>query len=322
LRHRIRFFQQLAILARAGVPLRASLQRLQDKIPGREVKILSKKLEDGLPIGEAFAAAGFSPFETHLVIAGERSAHLDDVFEHLSEFWDRQREMVRAIVNQLYYPVAVLVFSIVVSGIIEAVATSIPVAVIHGVEHLALLVAGGFIITVLIKVSWHSEAAQGFWLSLPLIGSTLSAAYAYRWIMALKLEFIAGISITQAVADAWRATGFVGRERLAREGQAAMYEGVQLSALVKRWKRLPRDWVDFIETGELSGKLENAFTSLEAEAARTWTNAQKRLADLLPKIIYFGILLIVAAQIFLMLYKLIVSPISDAEKSINDAIGQ
>jgi type II secretory pathway component PulF len=101
-----------------------------------------------------------------------------------------------------------------------------------------------------------------------------------------------------------------------------MYEGVQLSALVKRWKRLPRDWVDFIETGELSGKLENAFTSLEAEAARTWTNAQKRLADLLPKIIYFGILLIVAAQIFLMLYKLIVSPISDAEKSINDAIGQ
>jgi type II secretory pathway component PulF len=45
--HRIRFYQQLAVLARAGVPLRASLQRMEKKIPGPEIGTLTRQIEQG-----------------------------------------------------------------------------------------------------------------------------------------------------------------------------------------------------------------------------------------------------------------------------------
>ncbi len=70
LRQRIRFYQQLAVLTRGGVPLRTGLQRLRERLHGRQIDLLAEKVAAGEPLGEAFAAARFSPFETNLAAAG------------------------------------------------------------------------------------------------------------------------------------------------------------------------------------------------------------------------------------------------------------
>jgi type IV pilus assembly protein PilC len=321
LRHRIRFYQQLAVLARAGVPLRTSLHRLQERLSGHEVAMLSRKIDAGEQLGEAFAEARFSPFECHLVIAGERSGRLETVFQHLSEFWARQHEMIQALVGQLYYPLAVLHLTIFVSVLIESVmAGSMLIFVVRLIENFAWLYTVGFALYMLVRASWQSDAAQRFWLSLPIIGRTLSTAYAYRWITVLKLEYSSGIPLPDAAADAWQASGYVSCDQLANEGREALREGAELSTLVQRWKQLPRDWVDFIETGEVSGALETALENLEAEAARAWKIAQQRMTEWVPKIIYFAILLIAAVQIGLMLYRVVVAPISDVNDQINKAL--
>ena len=320
LRHRIRFYQQLAVLARAGVPLRTSLHRLRERISGREMAVLTQKIDAGEQVGEAFAEARFSPFECHLVTAGERSGHLETVFQHLSEFWARQHEMIHALIGQLYYPLAVLHLTILVGALIEFTVSSWPVALVHLIWNLAWIYAIGFVLYTLVRASWQSDAAQRFWLSLPIIGRTLSTAYAYRWITVLKLEYGSGIPMPDAVADAWRASGYAGRNQLADEGREALREGGELSILVQRWRQLPRDWVDFIETGEVSGALDTALENLEAEAARAWKIAQQRMTEWVPKIIYFLILLIAAAQIGLMLYHIVVAPISDINGEINKAL--
>ena len=135
-----------------------------------------------------------------------------------------------------------------------------------------------------------------FWLYVPIVGRALRAAFAYRWIAALRLEFSAGMSLYRAVGDAWRASGFVDCERLGKEGEEAMRAGASLSELVKKWSQLPRDWIDFIETGEISGEFDAAFNNLEAEAARNWMLAQQHMANWLPKIVYFVALLVVACK--------------------------
>lgn len=322
LRHRIRFYQQLAVLARAGVPLRTSLQRLKERIAGREIDILSKQIGEGEQIGTAFAKAGFSPFECHLVNAGERSARLETVFQHLSEFWSRQLQMFQAFTSQLYYPLVVLHIAVFVGALLDSLMSgSVIVFAVTLVERFAFFYTAGFVIFMLASVSWQSEAAQRFWLGLPIIGRTLSTAYAYRWITALRLEYSAGIPMPDAVADAWQASGYAGRDQWAKEGRQALLEGGELSLLVQGWKQLPRDWVDFIETGEVSGALETAFENLEAEAARAWQIAQQRMTDWVPKIVYFIILLIVAAQIGFMTYKLTVQPINEIEKALQSVNG-
>jgi general secretion pathway protein F len=298
LRQRIRFYQQLAVLTRAGVPVRTALQRLRERISGHEMTVLSEKISLGQPLGDALAAAGFSPFESNLVTAGERSAQLDVVLQHLSEFWARQRQMYQALTSQLYYPLIILLLSIGVGALIEFVVSSWYAALIHFIESVAIYGVLGFALYTLVRVSWRSDAAQRFWLGVPIIGKTLSTSYAYRWITALKLEHSAGIPMPDAVADAWRASGFAGRDQLARQGHDALREGRELSSLVQQWKSLPRDWVDFIETGEISGALETAFASLEKEAALAWDSAQKQMTQWVPKIIYFFALLVVAVQVY------------------------
>jgi type II secretory pathway component PulF len=313
LRHRIRFYQQLAVLVRAGVPLRDSLQRLRERISGGEMAILAQKISAGAMIGDAFAAARFSPFECHLVIAGERSAQLETVFQHLSEFWTRRLEMRQALITQLYYPVAMLHLALFVAALSELAIGSWAQVEVRLVEYFTAFYAIGFAAFFLIRLTWPNEGAQRFWLRVPIIGGALSAAFGYRWITALKLEFSAGIPLPDAVADAWRASGYAGSERLAQEGQAALREGAQLSALVQRWKRLPRDWVDFIETGEISGALETALENLQAEALRASALAQQRLTEWTPKIVSFLILLLVGALVIHIVWRGYIAPIIQLE---------
>jgi type II secretory pathway component PulF len=318
LRQRVRFYQQLAVLNRAGLPMRTGLQRLRERMPGRQIDTLADKISAGEPIGDAFTAAGFTPFECHLVTAGERSAQLDAVFQHLGEFWSRQAQMFRTLVRQLYYPVVILIVALLLNFVVDlfVFSLSMPAAVINLIEAFATYGAGAFIIYTLVRVSWTNDAAQRFWLALPIIGRALSTAYAHRWITAVKLEYGAGVPLPDAVADAWRASGYPSGKRLADEGQVALREGAELSTLVQKWRQLPRDWVDFIETGEVSGALETAFANLEKETAFEWDLAQKRMNDWVPKIVYFIFLVIAGVQIAFILFRLIVSPIDTVTKMI------
>jgi type II secretory pathway component PulF len=321
LRRRIRFYQQLAVLTRAGIPLRTGLERLRAKMSDSELEILSERISLGQSLGDAFIAAGFSSFESHLVTAGERSAQLEIVLQHLAEYWLRQRQMVQALTRPLSYPLLILILSLLTGAFVDFMFSSWNVAIYHLVENVVIYVSVFTAIYFVVRATWNSDAAQQFWLYVPLIGRTLAASYAYRWITALKLEHSAGIPMPDAVHDAWLASGFAGSADYAMEGQMAMREGTELSTLLQHWRKLPRDWIDFVETGEVSGALETAFASLEAEAARAWDVAEKHMAVWVPKIIYFFALLVVVVQIgslILNIYqRVLFGPMSEINSALN-----
>ena len=98
-----------------------------------------------------------------------------------------------------------------------------------------------------------------------------------------------------------------------------MRSGIDLSALVKRWRQLPRDWIDFVETGEISGEFETMFRNMETEAAHTWTMRQERMAEWVPKILVGAFILVLALEIIPMANRAINAPIEQAEKQIDDA---
>ncbi len=319
LRQRIRFYQQFAVLLRAGLPVRASVDRLRERVSGPELAVLSRKIGDGERLGEAFAAAKFLPFESNLVAAGERSGQLETIFEHIAQFWQRELEFRQALMLPLYYPVVILHLAIILGSGIELVTLPWPVVAFHLAARMAVLYAAGLMLFLLARFTWSSPELKRFWLYVPFVGRALRAAFAYRWIAALRLEFGAGMSLYRAVGDAWRSSGFVDCERIGKEGEQAMLGGASLSSLVVKWKQLPRDWVDFIETGEVSGGFESAFTNLEAEAARTWTLAQQSMANWVPKIVYFIALIVAGAEVGSLVYHVTIEPLNEVQKVIDGA---
>ena len=319
LRQRIRFYQQLAMLVRAGVPIRGSLERMKERMSSPELTVLSQKVNAGERLGDAFEAAKFEPFESHLVAAGEKSARLDTIFTHLSDFWARELSMRQALIRPLYYPIVILHLTVAMSCGVELVTTPWPVVLAHFLWTLAAFYFAGFALYFIVRASWASDSMRRLWLWVPFVGKSLKTTYAYRWITTLQLEFTAGVSLYRAVGDAWRASGYIGGERRAVEAEDEMLKGTVLSTLVRRWKQLPRDWIDFIETGEVSGALEEAFKNLEKEASDLWTDAQKRMSDWVPKILYFVAIVFVAVQVGSLMYKVEIQPMIDAEKQIDDA---
>jgi general secretion pathway protein F len=318
LKQRIKFYRQLAALVRGGVPIRTSLQRLAERMPRPEVRKLMHQIEQGETLGPAFAAARFSPFECHLVAAGERSAQLDTVFERLALFWERELRFIRALLRQLIYPACLAHLAIFVSALL--LISQGTLAVVHAlVFNLIYLYFAAFIAYMLIHVSWNSPVARRFWLLVPLIGGTLRAAQAYRWITALRMEFVAGVPFPEAVADAWRASGYLGAEAEANEAAGQMRSGIELSRLVERWRQLPRDWPDFFAAAEASGEYERTFGHIEEEAAHTWEVRQARMSDWVPKIVVFAFMIAMAIEIIPMASQAINNPIEQAEKAIDDA---
>jgi len=307
------------MLMRAGVPIRGTLERLKGKMSDPELAVLSARVNEGERLDEAFVAAKFEPFEAHLVAAGEKSAQLDTIFTHLSEFWARELAMRQGLIRPLYYPIVILHLVVFLSAGIELVTLPWPVVVSHFLWTLTAFYGGGFLIYLVARASWASETGRRVWYYVPLVGGLLKTTYAYRWITTLRLEFTAGVSLYRAVGDAWRASGYAGADRRAVEGEEEMIRGAQLSKLMHGWKQLPRDWIDFVETGEISGALEQAFKSLEAEAEALWAQAQQNMSNWAPKIVYFVALVFVAIQVGSLMYKVEIQPIVDAEKQIDDA---
>lgn len=318
LRARIRFYQQMAVLTRAGLPIRSSIERLRDRLGGNQLAVLAQKLSEGERLADSFATAGFPPFETNLIAAGERSGHLDTICDHIAQFWQRELEFRQALIAPLIYPIVVLHFSVLLSSA-AVLLTGTWVQAVHALVINFVVLEGSLLTTyALARATWTNPAMKAFWLRVPIIGSALRAAFAYRWITALRIEFGAGVSIYRAVGDAWRSSGFVNCERLGQEAEEAMRGGTSLVALVTKWRQLPRDWIDFIETGEVSGKFEEAFIALETEAARNWTLSQQRMSNWLPKIVYFAALLVVAFQIIQVGKTIYVDPITQAEKALDN----
>ncbi len=242
---------------KAGIPISVAVDRLRQKTQSTALKQLAERLINGEPVAESFENVGiFSPFECNLIRVGVQTARLEDIFTHLAE-----------------YGVGQFIFDLI--------------------SHTMYVYSFCIPLSVLAIYTWGTEAGQRFWLAWPLIGNALCSTYVYRWITALRLEYSAGIGLPDAVSDAWKASGFIGSYALAGEAESSIREGNSLSSLIRRWPRLPRDWADFIESGEQAGTLETTLETLSEESSSRAREAQNRLRTWLPRIVFVILMMIV-----------------------------
>lgn len=300
LSRRIAFYEQLATMTGAGIPLRQALDRAGQRWHDPQIATLLHTLSTGAGAADAFDAAQFSSFETKLVAAGERSGRLDDSFKQLAAYWRTENELAAAMWKHMAYPI-LLLHLVAVIGPLPKIATSgLYTYLFTAAAQLVGLYVAAFFFYWLAKEIWRSESGQAFCTALPLLGRFLRATYAYRWIVALRMELNSGISFAQAAADAWEATGYQSRQRRAAEARDGLLRGEPLSVLAAGWKELPADWVDYFSTAEVSGKINETFSHLETHALTEWKRAQDRLADWLPKLLYVALILFAAFQILSM----------------------
>ena len=232
----IAFNQQLAHLTRAGLPLEQGLRLIaQDMRSGRlsaTVNAIAAELEQGKPIGEAFAAhqSRFPSLYAELLEAGVRTNNLPGMLLNLARHIELVRRLRQMVWKAVAYPLCVLAglllvlafLGLVVLPQFEAMFKSFKVPLPDITRLLLALgrttpywLAALLVLIAAVPIVWAILRARGLdraahdrlLLPLPLIGSVLKRNLIAAWCNALRLGVDAGLDLPRAIRLAGDATG-------------------------------------------------------------------------------------------------------------------
>ena len=298
------FCNQMAAMARAGVPISTTLEILRDQA---EDPVLKKIMPDvyvdvhkGSSLSEALAphAKRLPSFFLSMVEAGEASGSLDRCMERAAQSFTTSSKLNQKVKGAMIYP---LVLLIVLIGVIVLMMTMVvpQFAAIYAdldaelpamtlmlmavseffvtrwfiLLGAAIAVVGGFIFWKQSKTG--AMAFDSFILKIPKVGKLLQKIYAARFAESLSSLTVAGVSLPDAIDITARSVSNKYIEWGLGEAVEALRKGETLSSQLSKMGVFPPLIVYVVRTGEESGTMEellaktSEFYNDEAEAAVT-----------------------------------------------------
>jgi type II secretory pathway component PulF len=304
---RAELYHQLAQLTSAGFGLVQALQRLERAPPSRAfrkpLRLLLDRLETGETFSEALDAAGswMPAFDIALVRAGEQSGRLDASFKLLYEYYLNRTQIARRVISELAYPVFLLHFAVfilatprffrggtVTGYILDTFGILIPI----------------YILAVLILYAGQARHGEK-WRALvekvtsliPGVRTTRRELALARLAAALEALINAGFPIYKGWVLAAAASGSPALERTVRSWKPRLDAGQTPAEILQTCRLFPELFVNLYSSGEISGKLDETLRQLRNIYQEEGTRKLHMLAQWIPRLIYIGIVLWVAARI-------------------------
>ena len=276
----------------AGAAVSTSMDAALAHLPRHERapagQALQARLAQGEPVSQALAAAVlFPPDHLRLLALAERSGHLDAVLRELADFTDDLIALRRIILSGLALPALYLV--------VAAFLGPIP-ALFAGGSILGYLASSlGFLVVIALAAGGALMAfrrAPGALLDrvlrpLPLLGTTwreLDCWYLSRHLALLARTSVGVIAAVRLSADACRSPRLATALRTAADQAEA--RGAPLSPLLRASGELPPEMIALWQTGEQSGRLDEAFQRLATLFAERCRHRLQELARWTPRLGY------------------------------------
>ena len=307
--HLAAFYRQLSAMLNAGVSLERALQSLERAAPCRRLRAISaaigERIRAGGDLTEAMAehAAVFPLLHRELLHVGERTGTVDRALRQLAQMMEQMVAIRKEIWAQMLYPLLLLHLSVVVGPLPTLVFTRD-----YGAYGQAMLSSLAFLYVAGAMAWWIARQisrdrsklalADRLALAVPVIGKIHRDLSLTRLFSTLKALLNAGIGILEAMPRAGAASGSA---MLATAAQAAVPLLKRGDSLVTAMaEALPPDALGLIATGQESGKLDDMLEHLERHFFDETRRRLRTLAEWLPKLIYFGVVLWVGWQVLQM----------------------
>lgn len=300
-------FLELAKLLEAGFGIRqATGVILETKPPASEAAALRRMddaLAGGRSIADSFAESGAGDLEMSIVRAGERGGKLAQAFRHLADYFglvaDARRDAWRAMV----YPLVILHLGVLIAVVPGALmAEKSPGEVIFSaVIAFAGLEIGLFLLWMGVKavigLAPVNEGVDRVLNLLPVIGKARKSIAMARFTKVYHTGLLAGLSMKETVANSLDASQSALMRRGGSRLLAKAEEGGALGPEFIASKVFPvvfsRSYATAEEAGGLDKDLGRWAALYQEEAAR----GMKTVSVVVPKVLYFLILIFVAWKI-------------------------
>jgi type IV pilus assembly protein PilC len=286
-------------------------------------KLLSSQLQqvgDSLQAGSSISDAlskfpnTFSSFYVNMVKSGEESGKLNEVFQYLADYLDRQYELTSKTRNALIYPafvvvvffsVMILMFTMVIPNLSLLLIESgqeIPfyTRVVIGISNF-LVSYGIFILIFLILfgayVAWFRRNDSGkeyldkIKLHAPLIGDLYQKVFLSRISDNLNTMLSSGISIVRSIEITSDVVNNYVYKGILNEIEEDVKSGSSLSNAFQKHKEIPSIMVQMVQVGEETGSLGSILKTLADFYKREVDDAVDTMIGLIEPIMIVGLAL-------------------------------
>lgn len=297
--------------------------------------IIVDSIENGCTLHEAVNNTGeyFPKLFRQMVELGEQTGHLDKIFLEIAEQYEERIALRRSFIGGIMWPLIELSVAIMIVAIVILVPEFAPKGIngqaidilglgIIGYEGLAIY--GAFLFTVFfvlfaIYFLWARGGLTFLQLdrlvmNIPVIGASIQTMCLANMAWALSLTVGAGMDIRSAMRLSLEATRTRYYEQFKEQVDRELINGEEIHDILRRTRSFPADFLDYVETGEISGRLTESMANL-AEAYQEKSKAALRtitvIGGVLVTMLIFGIIIALIFK-FAMFYL----------GMINDALGE
>ena len=341
LERRAVMYRELATLSRAGLPLAHALDVLI-QAPERESEAIRlagvrDHLREGMSFADAWATLGpeITPFETAVLISGERAGTIGDVLNQLGGYLDEQERLRDSVVSALIYPA-------IVTGLALLVGISMFGFIIPTISDLfreskvelpmitrVFLGAGRFVFALGLPLLLASVAGCMLWIRhlrtnaaarerweqslfrLPLIARGYRILANLRFSRTMSLLLRGGVPIVEAMELAGAATGSTWLRRCLHAEANSVRDGRTLAQALRNVGPLGGSLPGWIQAGEASGDLDRMLEQAAERYQQQWTRFVRRVTVVIEPV------LILAVGLFVLVVALaILTPIMQLNKAL------
>ncbi|EHL30657.1 type II secretion system F family protein [Legionella drancourtii] len=330
------FCRQMYSLIRAGIPIATAITRLGETTRNKTLADALQKIVITLNKGSSLNVAMaqfpniFSTFFLNLVIIGENTGNLDNIFLHLAKYLELEVDITKKVKSALRYPImvfAAIIIALLIINVFVIPAFAKLYASMHGILPLPtriLLAISNFIInywylligiTVLIILSIrayiHSPAGALVWgrlqLKIPVVGWLIHRMLLTRFARLLALVLRAGISAVDGISMVGASTNNAYVAQRIKGVTELIVRGNTISAAIEKTQLFPPLIIQMIVLGEESGTIDSLLDEVAEYYQREIDYDIVRLSESIEPILLVVIgsmVLILALGVFLPMWNL------------------
>jgi type IV pilus assembly protein PilC len=309
--------QQISTLFEAQVSALKVFRLLASETESQALSSILNQVADDLQAGTSISKAMakhpkvFSPFYVSMVVSGEETGHLDEVFIFLAEYLDRTYAMNSKARNALIYPafvvvtfiaVMVLMLTMVIPKISDILLSSgqeIPLytrVVLgfssfftnYGIFLLAAVVVGVFFLFRYVRTKGGRSAMDHFKIAIPFIGDFYKKLYLARIADNWSTSLASGITMVRSLELSSSVVDNVVYKAILEETVISVKGGASVSDSLSKYPEIPGIIVQMIKVGEETGELGSILKTMAKFYQREVNAAIETLISLIePVMIVF-----------------------------------
>ncbi|MEC7699708.1 MAG: type II secretion system F family protein [Pseudomonadota bacterium] len=279
------FSRQMYSLLKAGIPIIRAIKGLSENASHKRFQEILKDIADQLEQGRSLSSSMakyekvFTRLTISVVVVGENTGKLDDVFLQLALYFEREQETRKRIKSALRYPTFVLIALAIAMFILnlfvvpvftqmfERFDTELPIMtrVLIGTSNffvnywwlLIIVIVGG-----IFAVKQYVSSTNGrlkwdkFKLKLPVVGSIIERSLLSRYSRSFSMILRAGVPLTAGLSLTADAVDNAHMQKRIKEMRQGIEKGESLLRVSKNSELFSTLVLQMIAVGEETGRLE------------------------------------------------------------------